>query len=235
MPPIGFSTGSLARGDFQTGLDLARQLPTDVIELSALRMNELVPLTDAARDLDVDGFEYVAVHAPGRFSAAQEADVAERLHSLDYRDWPVVLHPDTIHSFDIWRTFGDRLLIENMDKRKRCGRTSAELTGIFEQLPNARLCFDIAHARQVDASMLEAFRILRDWRDRLAHIHISEVATSSRHARISWSAVHDFQEVASLIPRDVPVILETPVDLTTAEAELARARRALEVPTMAGT
>ena len=56
----------------------------------------------------------------------------------------------------MWRQLGDRVLVENMDKRKPVGRTVEELDLIFEQLPAAGMCFDIAHARQVDSSMTEA-------------------------------------------------------------------------------
>jgi hypothetical protein len=59
--------------------------------------------------------------------------------------------------------------------------------------------------------MTEATLILQRFRDRLKQIHMSEVNSLSRHERITFTALNSFRKVAHLIPADVPVILETPV------------------------
>jgi hypothetical protein len=110
------------------------------------------------------------------------------------------------------------------------GRTALELKMVFDQLPDALMCFDIAHARQCDTSMTEAFRILRDHGHRIREVHISEVNTSSKHDRMSPTAVLAYQEVADLISPDVPVILETPVDERQMLEELRLASVALSTP-----
>ncbi|MFL5383570.1 MAG: hypothetical protein ACJ8GN_13715 [Longimicrobiaceae bacterium] len=125
---------------------------------------------------------------------------------------------------------GSLLLIENMDKRKRTGRTVEELEILFRSLPEARLCFDIAHARQVDGTMTEAYRILKRFGDKLAEIHISEVTSNSGHYRISPAASRAFQKVAAFIPPEVPVILESRVGREEIADEIARARAALSSP-----
>ncbi len=40
-----------------------------------------------------------------------------------------------------------------MDARKQSGQTPEDLDFLFEQLPLAGLCFDIAHAKHVDDSL----------------------------------------------------------------------------------
>lgn len=67
-----------------------------------------------------------------------------------------------ISNFDQWRTLGDRLCIENMDKRKTTGRTADELAVFFAGLTEATLSFDIGHARQIDPTMCEADAIHPD-------------------------------------------------------------------------
>ena len=141
--------------------------------------------------------------------------------------WPIVLHPDAIHNFQLWEEFGNLLCIENMDKRKHIGRYKKELDYIFERLPNARFCLDMAHARQVDSSMTEAYTILKNFGHRLLQLHISEVNTSSKHDHISQGASRAFKEIAHLIPPNVPAILETPVLEEEIEEELARSRDSL--------
>ena len=229
MRPIGFSTGSLAFGQFQDALHDLYGSGTTAIELSALRGTELGPLIASLDTLDLTTYRYVAVHAPSWFAPGDEGALIDQLAIVAKRDWPIVLHPDAIHDFDRWRALGALLLIENMDKRKRIGRTSEELSSIFALLPKAGLCFDIAHARQVDPSMAEAYGILRRHGRRIRQIHISEVSSSSKHVRISRAAVSDYREVAFALPSEVPVILETPVTPLEYRVELEMACEALEI------
>src|SRR5581483_11322330 len=113
------------------------------------------------------------------------------------------------------------------------GRTVQELTVIFNELPDALFCFDIAHARQVDSSMTEAFVILKHFGHRLRQVHISEVNTSSKHDRISRGAFRAFREIAHLIPQNIPAILETPVVESEIKDELTRAESSLRVEEVA--
>ena len=233
MRPIGFSTGSLALGDFRTALSMLADTGVSVVELSALRLAELPALVDAAPSLALAGYRHVSVHAPSRFPPDAEADVVRLLRLLADRGWPIVVHPDAIHSSAAWRGLGPRLWIENMDKRKPIGRSAAELDGIFGRLPEAGLCLDLAHARQFDPSMVEAYRILRQHGKRLRQVHLSEVSSASRHTRLSFGAIHDFREVARWIPEEIPVILESPVAASEILDEIERARTALQDPALA--
>ncbi len=233
MRPIGFSTGSLALGDFRKALEMLEDSGADAVELSALRTRELPALVAAADSLDLRQYRHVSVHAPSKFSPAEEGQVTHLLWQLVNRGWPIVVHPDTIHSYSAWREFGTWLWVENMDKRKPIGRSARELVRIFEQLPEAGLCFDIAHARQFDPSMVEAYRILRLYQPRLRQVHVSEVSSTSKHIRLSYGAIHDFSEVASYLPPQVPLILESPVSEEELASEMERAREALPEPSPA--
>jgi hypothetical protein len=59
---------------------------------------------------------------------------------------------------------------------------------------------------------------------------LSEVATDSRHDRLSYSAALAFQQIAGLIPERTPIILETPVTGADMTREIKRARQALTAP-----
>lgn len=227
MRPIGFSTGALAFSDFRHGLSMMRSSRVRAVELSALRENELVPLLDSLDSLDLKQFSYTSIHAPSEFSATNELAIRDRLYRELWRNWPIVIHPDTIHDFGLWRHFGPLLAVENMDKRKPIGRSARELASIFDQLPEATLCFDIGHARQVDPTMTEAYLILRDFGTRLRQVHVSEVNTRSKHDTLSYASILAFREVADLIPADVPLILETPIGESEMEAAIAKAYSAL--------
>jgi hypothetical protein len=225
MWSIGFSTGALFKEFIAKGVDLSRELKLRSVELSALRLRELPSLIDFVNRHDLSCFTYVSLHAPTDFSPEQEADVAKQLLAVALKKrWFVVVHPDCIRDVEAWRPFGEWLCIENMDKRKPVGRTVRELEEVFAVLPEARLCFDIAHARQVDTSMTEAYRILKRFRERICQVHMSEVTSTSKHDRISDAAVRSFREVVARIP-NVPIILESPVTRESAVSELEQANR----------
>jgi hypothetical protein len=231
MRRIGYSTGALAFGDFKRGLEMLRGRDTDVVELSALREHELLPLVSAASQLDLKQFRYIAIHAPSFIEPSHESEAVGQLRHFGDRGWPVVLHPDAVCNWNLWEPFGRLLLVENMDRRKDIGRTADDLEKIFERVPDAGLCFDVGHARQCDTSMTEAYRILKRFRDRLRQIHLSEVTTRSVHERLSSSFIVAVREIAEFIPENVPVILETPVSEDQIDTEIERARTALSALT----
>lgn len=229
MRPIGFSTGALALSDFRLALEELQGQSVDSIELSALRYRELRPLLHALNSLTLTPYKYISLHAPSSFDADQELEIVDLLRQFVPDDWPVIVHPDTIHDFSVWRIFGKQLAIENMDRRKPIGRTSQELSIIFEKVPEARLCFDIGHARQCDTTMTEACRMLRAYADRLCQLHVSEVNTASHHDPLSFAAVRAFAEVAEFIPDWVPVILEARISSDQMKAEIEMAQKSLPV------
>jgi len=230
MRPIGFSTGALAYGDFRRGLDILHDKLTSTIELSALRENELSPLVAALDTLDLAAYTYISVHAPSRYDPDHETDIVQLLGKVAQRGWRIVLHPDAIHDVAIWGSFGPLLLVENMDKRNGCARTARELSSIFAKLPEAGLCFDIGHCRQVDPTMNESYLILRAFGDRLKQLHVSEVNSRSTHDPLSSASIDAFRKVACLIPENIPVILESTVQEIGVKREIDLARQALPVP-----
>lgn len=221
MAFIGFSTGALMLGNFQEALRLLRGTSMTAVELSALRLPELPVLIRALPGLNLEQFSYVSVHAPSRFSAGEEEGVIELLRLIP-KGWPIIIHPDTIHDSGKWIGFDSQLAIENMDRRKPDGRSAEELSRWYDQLPNARLCFDLAHAHQCDRTMTEAFRILLKFRERMCQLHISELDSTGHHFPLSYGSMQAFSEIGSLIPGDPPLILESLNPLHGADDEMQR-------------
>ena len=225
--PIGFSTGALAHGDFRRALAMLAPTAAPVVELSALRDHELPELMSALSELDLSAYRYVSVHAPSRFTEDNELRVVELLSPCVDRKLPVVIHPDAIFRTDRWKHFGELLCLENMDNRKRLGRTMDEMVPFFERLPDARFCLDLAHARQVDGTMTVARRLLRAFGDRLAQIHLSEIDIAGKHYGLSAASVRSTSRVAKLIPEPTPIILESQVPPEQIRKEIEWAQRAL--------
>jgi len=233
MHAYGFSTGAIAPGDVERGLSMLRDHAVDAVELSALRDFELLTLMSAAPSLDLARFRYVSVHAPSKLDGMSERECAKLLEPCIQYGWHVVLHPDAIEDPACWDSFGETLCIENMDKRKRDGRTVEELAPWFERFPAARFCLDLAHAQQVDPSMLLTSQLIETYRDRLVQLHLSELNSESRHRPLSLGMVDLLQRFAHRLP-PVAVVLESQVRESEIGLELTLARRALDVRVSAG-
>lgn len=68
----------------------------------------------------------------------------------------------------------------------------------------------VAHAHQVDPSLLEARRILRVFRDRFAQLHVSQLNYRCEHQALTWGVVSAFYQLAPALP-ETAVILESVV------------------------
>ncbi len=212
MKRFGFSTGALAKGNLKRALCMVAEYPPEAIEYSALRIGELDTAVDFLTHEKLRDFGYNAFHAPSSFERKDEPRVVRQLRMLvEKLSLQIVVHPDVIHDYALWRPLGAFLCVENMDHRKAIGRTADELSAVFQKLPEARLCFDIGHAHEIDRSMSLAYEILRRFRNRIAHIHASEVSDDCHHRAFSASSRAAFSRLASLIPDSAPVILETDV------------------------
>jgi hypothetical protein len=222
MRLFGYSTGAIALGDFARALDVLSKYNFDAVELSALRISEVEPLINALPDLDLSRYKYVSFHAPSSFTEGEEEHLVWLLSKLP-ADWPIVLHPDAIYSSQYWQPISHRLAIENMDRRKNTGRTVLELRKFFEMMPEARMCLDLGHARQVDPSMVSAYLLLKAFADRIVQLHVSEVDTLNRHDLISRAGAMAFSQVRGFVPDSIAVILESRVRENDIAPEAAKA------------
>lgn len=209
---FGFSTGALERANYRLAADWMVRHGMRCMELSALRFSELEPLVNNLDGLPLDQFSYVSFHAPSSFDEHQEARVLELLQPVYQRQWNIIVHPDVIYTPERWHCFGSQLLIENMDRRKPVGRTADELSALFKVLPAARLCLDVAHARQQDTTLTLLSQIIRQFVGRIAEIHISELDSYCQHWPMSQHAVLDYHIFAQSLHRCPHVIIESMLD-----------------------
>lgn len=228
MRPIGFSTGALAKGDFQRAVCDSYSVGATAVELSALRWQELGRLQSEFASLSLGGFSFVSVHLPSRFPIGEEARVVGAAKEFIAQGAVVVAHPDVIGRYELWLDLESSLLLENMDKRKPEGRTADELHDSFFVLESAGLCFDVGHVRQVDPSLTEARRMIERWGSRIRMLHISDVASSSAHEPLSASGRDDLTWLSSLLPASIPAIIEAPVEGDRIREEFAIVTKALE-------
>src|SRR5438552_1596251 len=230
MRPIGFSTGALAKSDFNLGLSLQRDVGgISAVELSALREHELPALIEAIDDLDLEQFEYVSFHAPSRLKDFDENSLFDFLFSLP-EAWPIIAHPEILRTPSLWARLGSRLCIENMDNRKSGGRTVAELHLLFAALPDATFCLDVGHARQIDPTMVTAILMLNQFGNRLRQLHVSDVGPLGEHCSVGVLASMAFSRIAPHIPETCPLIIESIVAAPLISQELAAVAEVFNEP-----
>jgi hypothetical protein len=213
----GFSTGALGKGDFKSALAMLEIHAHEAVEISALRLDELPALLKALPTLALSRYSHVTLHAPSRFPSDAEHAIADHLASVADQVTGIVVHAEVIVDPAPWRALGRKVLVENADGRKATGRTLEEFQRVVDTLPDARICFDIAHAHQVDPTLLEARRLIRAFHSRIGQIHLSQLDHACHHQRLSFGIVREFQRLASLLP-DTAAILESCV----AAADIAR-------------
>lgn len=192
----------------------ARAVSDRVVELSALSGPELPALLAFLADPeDLADFGVVSVHGPSRAWSGSEAELVAALASLPPLVEGVVMHPETLRDASAYRELGSRLWLENMDTRKDDARTTEELWRFFEALPEARFCFDIAHAWLHDPEMVLAHDLLDAFGDRLAEVHVSSILPSGVHVPLFPDVVPTFAPVLKRCI-GVPWILEAPAPAT---------------------
>lgn len=206
---IGFPTGKLDGTDISGTVARNASVCADALEYSALRFHELHGIIgQVLKEPVVDGRRY-SFHAPANYSAAEETEIVPVLKMLP-RDWPIILHPDSIKDWTLWEEFGEQLLLENMDLRKHFGTSVADMWEALHRLPEAKMCFDIGHARQVDRSLRLALSMYYEFHTVIREIHMSQVLPTGAHTSLNKEVMEDFVRVLSydLLPL-CPIILET--------------------------
>lgn len=206
--PLGVSTG-VFEDRRRRWLELvaeACKVSTYAVELSALSEGELPGLITYLASKPPLSFRYVSVHAPVKDRELDDAASAGLLSELPLWVRSIVTHPDVLAEPACYRQLGPRLVLENMDARKPTGRTADELGMVFDELPEAGFCLDVAHASSIDPTMEAAQALLNRFRSRLRQVHLSSLE-EGHHAPLSPD---DEQRFAPVLERcaDVPWILE---------------------------
>jgi len=208
---LGCSTGFMSeyRDDWERLIDEAASVSSMAIELSALSARELPGLLAYLRSAPRLPFLFVSVHAPSKDREYDEERLVRDLCGIPSWIDAIVVHPDTISDVGPYRRLGRRLALENMDRRKAGGQTADDLDRYFAELPSARLCLDLAHAKDVDPTMDTAVTLLRRFSSRLSHIHLSSLDQSQHHVPLTLEDETLFSPLRARC-RDVPWILEAP-------------------------
>jgi len=216
MEYIGFTTGCLYRSDipFEETIGLFHSLGADAVELSFATPGELLKYQLSGQmAADIKKYAFISIHAPwkeARYDSSSTADsMIEKLRSL-CRELPVegiVLHPDTISDFEKLDKSGLLFLLENMDRRKKCGIYPEEFEKLKEEY-SFGFVLDTQHAYEHDPNMNLAKELIDAMGDRLKHMHVSGCAESEIHVPVHLAANKEAITKILELGINVPKILE---------------------------
>lgn len=198
---------SHTRGDWPALVEEASRVSSFAVELAALDEAELPGLLDYLATATPLPFRYLSVHAPSKGRVISERELVSKLAGLPAFVDAIVVHPDQMKDVDLYQAVGSRLVVENMDSRKSVGARAEELEPLFEALPAAGFCFDVAHAWTVDETMWVGEELLDRFAGRLRHVHLSSISERLEHVPLSRSHEELFAPLLARC-RDVPWILE---------------------------
>lgn len=210
---VGPSTGYMvgARGDWPRLVAAAESCSLDVVELSSLSAEELPGLLRFLDEAAPAGlpFGHISVHGPSKGWDGTPATLAGVLGAIPACVEGIVLHPETLGDVEAFTVLGARLRLENMDARKQDARDVRELVRYFALLPDARFCFDVAHAQLNDPSLRLAHDLLDAFGDRLAEVHLSSIEPDGDHVPLRAADAEAFLPVLERCV-GVPWVLEAP-------------------------
>lgn len=209
---IGWSTGALLpigdKANFPLAVKILSTIPFTCIEFGVLREWELPIFLKHLPNLDISKFERVSFHTC-KMKKLTEEELFKQIEPVIELGWPIISHPEMITDCTLWKKLGNRLHIENMDNREGVlGKTIEEMEQIFDKLPDASMCFDIGHARQVDPTMELARDLCVKFAEKIKEIHLSKINPfTCGHHPIDDNALEAFSKITDVLP-SCPIILE---------------------------
>ena len=212
MHIIGWSTGALLpigdKANFPLAVETLITTPFTCIEFGVLREWELPIFLKHLPSLDISEFERVSFHTC-KLKKLTDKELFEQIEPVIELGWSIVSHPEMITDYTLWGKLGDQLHVENMDNREGTfGKNIEEMEQMFDKLPDASMCFDIGHARQVDPTMELARDLCVKFEEKVKEIHLSKINPFTYgHNPIDDSTLEAFSKVTDILP-SCPIILE---------------------------
>jgi hypothetical protein len=221
---IGFSTGDLytkSSLEIKKGLKNLKKIGSTAVEISVWDGIDGSSLDKINKD-DLDGFEYISLHAPGGPYKKDNRTIKflNRLNEInnELKLDQIIFHPDEIEDKSVFNNYSLPIAIENMDWRKASGKSVQGIKKIFEG-NNFGFVLDINHVFTVDKSLNRVNIFYKEFKDKIKEIHLS-----------GFREIHDplyltkQDEIIKAIPdKRLPIIIESfkspYLDLDKAEKE----------------
>lgn len=212
MKIIGFNSGVLYHTCHPISkemLEIIRNTGANAVELgysTTDRSNQLKNLEIS----DFQGFSYVSIHAPSNFNYGKNKETEETLNLIQeshkkFNFSVVVIHPNLVSDWNVFNNYDLPFAIENMDHRKKFGRTVEDIKKVFQNNKHLKFVLDLNHCYSNDKTLKLASDFYEKFQDRLCEIHISgfleyhEPLFQTKQDKI----------IKALPKKEVPIIIES--------------------------
>jgi sugar phosphate isomerase/epimerase len=212
MSKIGFATGVLHKTIFPVSkkiIEINKNLGCDAIEISC-NISERISFLDKINISDLKCFKYVSLHAPVRNikycndkktkEILQKIDQAYKRLKINY----VVIHPDLVEDWGVFKNYSFKIAIENMDWRKDSYKNIKDIRKVVKKI-NCKMVLDINHCYTNDKTLKLAKDFWKNFKDIICGIHLS-----------GFTEFHDplFKtkqvEILKAVPKkNIPIIIES--------------------------
>ncbi|MCA9383494.1 hypothetical protein KC909_03955 [Candidatus Dojkabacteria bacterium] len=212
---IGFSNGVLYKLDvdrwskehYKRFLDLG----VNAVELNIIDPDHLPSLKAMPKEY-LDGFEFISIHAPAMIYYDQDDETKRILAELELISAKlnidsIVIHPDRVHNWSVFKEYNAPFAIENMDNRKDKGQLVSDLEKYFKEL-DAHFVLDINHVLTVDPTLQLAHELIAAFEDKLTEVHLSGYGPSS-HVCLYQTEQEELIDLVKDL--GVPIIIESVV------------------------
>jgi hypothetical protein len=163
--------------------------------------------------IDLSEFNYISIHSPN----LQWDWVAEKIlwkirlliKKINLKN--IVIHPDRLEDFSIFKKFKDLpLSIENMDNDKSFWKSIHDIWPILDKYKSLWLTLDLQHCFVNDNSMKLADDFHDKYWDRIVEYHISWYGKKYSHYKL-FKTQQDII-IDSLKLKEIPIIIESSLD-----------------------
>ena len=210
---LGFSNNAFHKfmeSTSKKAIDLGKKLNCNAIELNCPDTKKTASRLKNIKKEWLDDFKYKSIHGPGIIYKNNKRTkeildiVEETCNRLKLNC--VVIHPDTIEDWRVFKKYSFTIGIENMDKRKSLGQTPQEFKKILKR--KYKLVLDMNHCYTVDKTMKIVEKFYQKFKKRIAHYHISGYIKLHEPLFISHR-----NEILNAIPnKNIPIIIESEFD-----------------------
>lgn len=201
---IGFSTGFLWHTYPRASKEIieicknmgckaiALHCPIEEIHL----MNELKPS-------DLRDFDFVSFHSPCGTENPDILDIVQEFHQKLQFD-AVTIHPNEIKNWSDLKSYNMPFSVENMDNRKKVGRTLESMKELMSQ-NEYMVTLDINHCYVNDPTLKLAEDLWNEFKDRISHFHLS--GYEGRHDPLLVTNQTEFIDFVK--GKNKPIIIES--------------------------
>jgi hypothetical protein len=201
---IGFSTGFLWHTYSRASKTVIRECRDMGCNAIALHCPiEEFYLMDMLEQDDLKDFDFVSFHSPCGIENLNILNRIQGFHNKLQFD-AVTIHPNEIRNWNDLKSYNIPFSIENMDEKKKIGRTLESMKKIMSQ-NDYNVTLDINHCYVNDPTLKLAEDLWDEFKGRISHFHLSGYEKSHDPLIVTkQTSFIDFMK-----NKDRPIIIES--------------------------